>query len=127
MDEYKFKPLEDWIKKAKQGNCDQFFALAYDNNDHKLCATVQTDFDSMVEMLLTVCCKNNGIASAITSVADLINYKATGCHNCQHAGTIGGNENDHVAVAHCTIHKETHRLPHSCDDWKQREEKGGVK
>ena len=66
MDENKSKPLEDWLKEAKQG-----------------------------------------------------------CHNCQHAGLLGGNEKDPVAVAHCIIHKENHRLPHGCDDWAQRKEKGG--
>ena len=66
MDENKFKPLEDWLKEAKQG-----------------------------------------------------------CHNCQHAGLLGGNEKDPVAVAHCIIHKENHRLPYGCDDWQQREEEGG--
>ncbi len=124
MDEYKFKPLEDWLKEVRQDDCDSFVAIAV-NKDHKLCASVQTDYNDMVLMLMTACHKNPPFATAIMTVATLLSKEAKqGCHNCQHAGLLGGNEKNPVAVAHCIIHKKNHRLPHGCDDWKKREEKG---
>ena len=124
MDEYQFKPLEDWLKEAKKGNCQRFIAMAV-NKDNKLCATVQTDLNGFMEMLITACHKNPSFATAIMSVATILSKEAEqGCHNCQHAGLLGGNEKDPVALAHCIIHKENHRLPFVCDEWKQREEKG---
>lgn len=125
MDEYQFKPLEDWLKEAKKGNCQRFIAMAV-NKEHKLCASVQTDYEGLVEMLMTAGHNNQPFATALMSVAAILWKEAEqGCHNCQHAGLLGGNEKDPVDMAHCIIHKENNRLPHSCDDWQQREEKGG--
>lgn len=77
MDEYKFKPLEDWLKEIRQGDCDSYIAMAV-NKDHKLCATVRTDLDGFVEMLMTASRKNQQIATAVTMVAAFLTQKAKG-------------------------------------------------
>lgn len=124
MDEYKFKPLEDWLGRVREADCDSFFVMAI-NNKNKFVASCKCNIDTLANMLFSAARQDKEIAQTIVAVASIIVKEAEqGCHNCQHAGLLGGNEKDPVAVAHCAIHKETHRLPHSCDDWKQREEKG---
>lgn len=64
MDEFKFKPLEDWLKDARKDDCDRFIGLAI-NKNHKLCGVANCGAEELIEMLLTACHQNEPIKAAI--------------------------------------------------------------
>lgn len=74
MDEFKFKPLEDWLKEARQGDCGDFLAMAV-SKDHKMCSVACCSFENMLEMLLTSAGKNEPFKAAIMATANIIAEK----------------------------------------------------
>ena len=74
MDEFKFKPLEDWLKDAKKDDCGDFLAMAI-NKNHIMCSVGCCSFENMLEMLLTTADKNEPIKAAIMATANIIAEK----------------------------------------------------
>lgn len=74
MDEFKFKPLEDWLKDAKKDDCGDFLALAI-NKNHKMCSVGSCSFENMLEMLLTSADKNEPFRNALMATASIISEK----------------------------------------------------
>lgn len=125
MDEYKFKPLEDWLGRVREADCDSFFVMAT-NNKNKIVANCQCDVDTLATMLLNAARQDKEIALAIVTTATIITKreeeKQKDCRTCEFAGVLGSKRG--AQVAHCALEKQIHRLPYSCQKWQQREEKG---
>lgn len=71
MDENKFKPLEDWLGRVRDNDCDSFFVMAK-NNKNKMVASCKCDIDSLATMLLNASKQDKKIAQTIVAVANII-------------------------------------------------------
>ena len=74
MDEFKFKPLEDWLQGVRQGDHDNFIAMAV-NKNHQLRSVASCKAESMLEMLLTCADKNEAFRDAIMAATSIIAKK----------------------------------------------------